>query len=297
VDECVQEYLKLSESVFEVDKVLKGIIPMGDDQCRFDFRKLENAIKNVVQTKLDDENAKMVDTSEAKVPTFVVATKALHAESPPTLFRSYRCKGHNASPCAIWEVARATSAAPTFFKEMKIAMPPLPAQTFVDGGFTYNNPAELALAEAQRICTTASKFCLVSIGTGRLKSVPVVSLYETKEQGSKLKGSSMMNSIPGVKTITKLPPGLGIVKKMAEACLSLATNTEPAHERLLRQSSNRERPFPYHRFNVVRDMQDIGLQEWRKMEEIAAHTMVYMEEAEGELRRDRCVQDLINLRP
>jgi predicted acylesterase/phospholipase RssA len=296
VDECVEEYLKLSKSVFEVDKVLKGIIPVGDNQCRFDFQKLEDAIKDVVQKKSGDANSKMADTTEAKVPTFVVATKALHAESPPTLFRSYRCRGHNASTCAIWEAARATSAAPTFFKEMKIATPPLPAQTFVDGGLTYNNPAELALAEGQRIWTSASKFCVVSIGTGRLKAVPVVKLYAAKTEGSS-KGSSMMNSIPGVKTVTKIPPGLRTLKNMAEACLALATNSEPAHQRLLRQSSNREQSFPYHRFNVARDMQDIGLQEWGKAEEIAAHTAVYMEETEGEFRRDRCVQDLMNLRP
>ena len=41
-------------------------------------------------------------------------------------------------------------------------------------------------------------------------------------------------------------------------------------------------------------MQDIGLQELNKMEEIAAHTSAYMEEGEGESKRNKCVQDLMS---
>ena len=290
MDECIEEYLELSKSVFEVDQVFKGIVPVGDDQCRFDYRKLETAIKNVVKKKLGDENAIMADTVD-NIPTFVVATKGLHADSPPTLFRSYQCHGHNASKCAIWEAGRATSAAPIFFKPIKIEIP-RPGATFVDGGLLNNNPAELALSEAKKIWTTAKTVRLVSLGTGRLKSVRIVQM----ESAPAPTWSGLVTWIPGVATAGRLPSGLAVLRNIGEACVQLTTNTEPVHERLLRQStsSNPDLQFPYHRFNVDRDMQDIGLEEWSKMEEMAAHTAAYMEGVQGEIKRNKCVHDLMN---
>jgi predicted acylesterase/phospholipase RssA len=229
------------------------------------------------------------------IPTFVVATKGLHADSPPTLFRSYQCHGHNASKCAIWEAVRATSAAPIFFKPITIEIP-RPGATFIDGGLVYNNPAELALSEAKKIWTTAKKVRLVSLGTGRLKSVRIVQI-ESGPPRKKARWSGVVTSrIPGVTTASRLPSGSAALLSIGEACVQLTTNTEPVHERLLRQStsSNPDLQFPYHRFNVDRDMQDIGLEEWSKMEEMAAHTAAYMEGAEGEIKRNNCVHDLMN---
>ena len=89
------------------------------------------------------------------------------------------------------------------------------------------------------------------------------------------------------------------MKKIAEACVQLATSSEPVHRRLFQQSqsSDPQKTFPYHRFNVDRDLQDIGLEEWGKMQEMTAHTAVYMEEGEGVLRTNNCVQDLMNPQP
>jgi predicted acylesterase/phospholipase RssA len=231
----------------------------------------------------------MADTAD-NIPTFIVATKALHADGPPTLFRSYQCQGHNASKCAIWEAGRATSAAPIFFKPIKIEIP-RPGATFVDGGVTHNNPAELALSEAKKIWTTAKKVRLVSLGTGRLKSVQIVQI-ESGPPTEKSKWSGVMTKV------SRLPSGSAALLSIGEACVKLTTNTEPVHQRLLKRSASTDpdEQFPYHRFNVDRDMQDIGLEEWRKVEEIAAHTSAYMEEAEGEINRNKCVHDLMNER-
>ena len=274
--------------------MLKGVIPVGDDACRFDYQKLENVLKNVIKRKLNDENAIMATAigDSPTVPTFVVATKALRAESVPTLFRSYRCRGHNSSKCSIWQAARATSAEPTFFKPIDIDVPP-PGDTYVDGGLTYNNPAELALSEATKLWPERTKVCLVSIGTGMLRSVPVVELQTSASicggGGSKLWG------IPGARTVSNLLPGALAVKRMAEACVQLATNSEPAHQRVFRLafSPDPQKRFQYHRFNVSRDMHNIGLEEWHKMREMGAHTAAYLGEGEGEIKRDECVRDLL----
>ena len=170
-----------------MDQVLKGVIPIGDNQCRFDYKKLEEEIQCVVKKKLGNENESMASTysdGAKMVPTFVVATKGLNAEGPPTLFRSYQCKGHDANRCAIWEAGRATSAAPTFFKPIEISIPK-PGGTFVDGGLAHNNPAELALSEAEKIWPKAKRFCLVSVGTGRLGSIRVVELTLMQVEGSR----------------------------------------------------------------------------------------------------------------
>jgi hypothetical protein len=281
--------MRLSKRVFEIDKIFMGVIPKGDNACRFDHQTLEDAMKDVIQTKLNDPNALVEDTNH--VPTFVVATNALHADSNPTLFRSYRCQGRNPNKCFIWEAARATSAAPTFFKPILIKVP-APGNTFVDGGLTYNNPAELALEEAQRLWPHSPKCCLVSIGTGRLSSVNIIA--KTSES-NEFSGSRFGGWIPGMKTVGNLSAGAKAVKAMAEACVRLTTNSEPAHQRLFKQSFSLDssKRFPYHRFNVERDMQDIGLEEWEKWEEMAAHSAAYMEAGEGIQKRDRCVEDLL----
>jgi patatin-like phospholipase/acyl hydrolase len=285
--------MRLSKRVFEIDKIFMGIIPTGDYACRFDYQTLEVAIKDVIRTKLNDPNAVMADRNPTSnhVPTFVVATDARHADGNPTLFRSYGCRGHNPDKCFIWEAARATSAAPTFFKPITIAAP-APGRTFVDGGLTYNNPAEPALEEAQRLWPDSSKCCLVSIGTGRLSSVKVM---EQPSKPNESNGSRFGEWIPGKQLVGNLTAGAKAVKAIAEACVQLTTNSEPAHQRLFKQSFSRDsgKRFPYHRFNVERDMQDIGLEEWEKWEEMAAHTAAYMEAGEGIQKRDRCVEDLM----
>lgn len=274
-----------------MDQVLNGVIPLGDDECRFDYKKLESVIKTLVEKKLRDENAIMADTTES-VPTFVVATKGLHADGPATLFRSYQCTGYNADKCAIWEAARATSAAPTFFKPIKIKIP-APGGTFVDGGLTHNNPAELALSEAQRIWSTVKRFCLVSIGTGRSKSVKIVDTNSYQLDGLRSKMATLSLVWRRVAT------GQTAITKIRKACVELASNSEPVHQRLFKVSTSKdpEKRFPYHRFNVERDMHEIELQEWRQMDAIGEHTATYMEEGEGETRRNQCVQDLMNPAP
>ena len=72
------------------------------------------------------------------------------------------------------DVARATSAAPTYFEPIDLDLQPLPnltlVETLVDGGIFANNPAMCAYADAKRILrsegTPNDPVLLVSIGTG-----------------------------------------------------------------------------------------------------------------------------------
>ena len=79
---------------------------------------------------------------------------------------------------------------------------------------------------------------------------------------------------------------------IAKACMDLAASSEPVHRRLRNLASTYpEKAFLYYRFNVERAMQNIGLQECKKMEEIGVHTDSYM--GDVELEMNRCVQDLM----
>jgi patatin-like phospholipase/acyl hydrolase len=70
------------------------------------------------------------------------------------------------------DAARASSAAPTFFEPALIS--PLPHNgrryCLVDGGVFANNPAMCAYVEARKIFPDASRYVVVSLGTGRTKT-------------------------------------------------------------------------------------------------------------------------------
>lgn len=71
-------------------------------------------------------------------------------------------------------VARATSAAPTYFEPMKLpAGTNIDHYTLIDGGVFANNPAACALVEARTTHPEAGDFLVVSLGAGALHhSVP-----------------------------------------------------------------------------------------------------------------------------
>jgi hypothetical protein len=303
VDECIDAYLDLSKEVFQVDQVLAGHIPVGDNCCRFDYNILERAIKKIIQEKLGDENCRMnaiPNTANKTCPAFVVAKTAANANASPTIFRTYRGKQARPSECALWQAARATSAAPTFFKPMSIDRP-RPAITYIDGGMGHNNPSEVALDEARRIWPTCTEFGLVSIGTGRPKANSIM-LSDAAEASSDIQQSlfeDIKSYVPKMVirswgTAKNLTPGVKALIGMAGALARLATNSEDVHQRVQRASRENEKRFPYFRFNVPRDVGDIGLGDWNRSEEMAAHTSNYMNEYDAEEQRGRCVEFLLS---
>jgi len=86
----------------------------------------------------------------------------------PIFFKSERAKNSPDSDFLMREVARATSAAPTYFPPEKIDTPdPLQYYALIDGGVIANNPAMCAYAEAIKM--GHPDVLMVSIGTGELR--------------------------------------------------------------------------------------------------------------------------------
>jgi patatin-like phospholipase/acyl hydrolase len=89
-------------------------------------------------------------------------------------FKSSKAKLDPNSDFLLKEVARSTSAAPTYFEANRVDVP-TEAQyyAFIDGGVYANNPAMCAYVEAKNKFPEADKIVVVSLGTGaRSQRIP-----------------------------------------------------------------------------------------------------------------------------
>ncbi|KAJ7841447.1 FabD lysophospholipase-like protein [Mycena leptocephala] len=240
VKDAVKAYGELSKEVFS------DVKSQGSDG-RFKASKLEKAIKGIVgaHSALQDPEEGMEDTRENPCKTFVCAMNAANM-SLPVLFRTYNTTNSPAMDCTIWQAGRATSAAPTFFKQIRIG-PPGIEEAFVDGGMGQNNPIAALLLEAQVVFPDHQIACIISLGTGQPHTI----------------------KIPTPSLLKRLFP-LDVI----EAIKGIATDCEKQHQ----LSAHHFDPVPhvYFRFNVERGMQDIQLNQWERLGDVAANTRQYL---------------------
>jgi patatin-like phospholipase/acyl hydrolase len=112
----------------------------------FQETNLSEALKEVLITSYDIEQ---------RSPYFFKRSKALKSK-------------HHDFP--MQKVARATSAAPTYFEPLKLETsdPLVDYYALIDGGVFANNPALCAYVEAKTTFPDATDFLVVSLGTGEL---------------------------------------------------------------------------------------------------------------------------------
>ena len=189
----------------------------------------------------------------------------------PTALRTYTIGAQAPIPCTIWQAARATSAAPTFFKSVRFGVPP---SAWVDAGFGFNNPARLVLNEAAKIWRDENDYfdrnrigCLVSLGTG----FPTVARLET---------GRLQNEIPS---------RLGIPVDVIKAMQSTITNTEPVANELRDDLTDEV----YFRFNVEQGLQAVELFDYEKLEIVKVDTTNYLLQREKDV--ERCTRSMAKL--
>lgn len=140
VDDCIDAYTKLSEKIFE-PVLSKANVPGRAIQKlraegKFEAHVLEEQIKQLLRKRGWPEEALLTDNSADAPKVFVTAVQAIDADS--VVIRSYnnsRAWDEVSSRCRIWEAARATSAASTFFDPITIGN-----IRYVDGALQDNNP-------------------------------------------------------------------------------------------------------------------------------------------------------------
>jgi patatin-like phospholipase/acyl hydrolase len=93
----------------------------------------------------------------------------------PFFFKNWHAKSKDdkKNNFYMWQVARATSAAPTYFEPFKLEIDNDNSYCFIDGGVFANNPAMCAFADAKVIYKDIEDILIVSLGTGEFtRSIP-----------------------------------------------------------------------------------------------------------------------------
>lgn len=161
-------------------------------------------IRWIFRPKYSEEGIEQVlkdffrDTLIGHALTFVIIPTYEIEDREHLFFNNYSVYGN----FYMRDVARATSAAPTYFPPVKITVSTRVHSkgylTLIDGGVFANNPAPYALHQA-KIMSSSENILLVSIGTGS-STVPIQ--YEKSRQWGLLGWSSALLSIvfsdPGV---------------------------------------------------------------------------------------------------
>ncbi|KAI9813524.1 MAG: hypothetical protein M1826_002493 [Phylliscum demangeonii] len=188
---------------------------------------LQNRVEDLVA--LQNRGDFMLDEADRSAlgKAFVAAMPA-HDMAHPRLFRTHSAREHASGNCKIWEAARATTAAATFFKRIVIGQ-----EEFIDAGIKCNNPAIRLLSEAQTVFGGDRPLnCLVSIGTGH----PGVIGLPKPDPFQKILPTAVIN----------------VLKRIATDCEGTAHELS---ERFANASSS------YFRFNVTHGAGSISLEE------------------------------------
>ncbi|KAF9470349.1 FabD/lysophospholipase-like protein [Pholiota conissans] len=238
VDSAIDHYDNLTKKIFSSRKL------WGDG--KFKATKLEAAIKSVVRSITGDSDSSLLEEGSGKFcRTFVCAKNAVNM-GIPVRFRTYPSRETHIN-CTIWEAARATSAAPTFFKRILIGRD----QPYIDGGLGYNNPCQTVLDEARSLFGDRQVGCLVSIGTGRVQAI----------------------AIERPRWFQQVIP-----TNVIDALVAITTDCERTHQEMSERFAKLSNT--YFRLNVEQGMQGIELSEWEKLSTVEAHTVQYMKERE-----------------
>src|SRR5947207_3996094 len=237
---------------------------LKSNTAKFDHKTLEDVFKSVIaKSPLNlQPDALLPEPDTCK--TFVVAIRTRGAGATAIRMRTYNTDDDDAFPAKIWEAARATSAAPTFFDPIVIN-----GIKYGDGGTGWNNPTAEAVAEAYRIWPARRIGCLLSIGTGL-------------EEANQLGNDHDMHSYGFSHALfQKLAPETSFKLEVARYCVASLTSCEKVHRDVSDKYPDRIIPNSnYFRFNVPQGMSRIGLEEWEKMGDIMALTEEYMDHGE-----------------
>jgi predicted acylesterase/phospholipase RssA len=194
--------------------------------------------------------------TQADNGSFVCATSRETSETVClTSYRTPRGNSDLLNSVTIWEACRATSAATSFFDPIAVGRF---GEEFVDGATGANNPVREVWDQAQLAWgpepLEGKIKCLVSIGTG----------------------------VPSLKTFKD------DVLHIGETLVSIATETEVTAERFRRERALLDSTGRYYRFNVVQGLEDIGLEEAKKVKEMAAATRRYISSQEVHKQMQTC---------
>ncbi len=165
----------------------------------------------------------------------------------PTLFRSWVPSSNQSYDCSIVQAARATTAAPTFFKAIEFGHPT--AQRYLDGGLWCNNPVKYVMDEARSLHPDRPISCVLSLGTGTTRVIGL----ERPDAFQNMLSTNFIRVLRGI-----------------------ATDCDEQSEAMAKQLNQRDKPNLYFRLNVNEGLQNVSLAEWSRLNEVESHTVQYL---------------------
>lgn len=259
LDECESAYSLLSETIFT--PVHNPANPLRvyrflNAQGKFSSTPLEDCIKSTIWSKQLSEDALLKNQDGDACRVFVCATRA--EDHSLAILRSYKTRRHDPlfNICKIWEAARATSAASTFFEPIEIGPS---RQNFVDGALTAkNNPIRSANTESRDIWPGEDRLIL-SIGTG---------------------------AAPG-QAVT------GNLVSLATRIKEIVVDSEQTDRDFRMENNEMVRNGRLYRFNVMHGLADVGLEEHQAVNRIATYTDRYLDHSDVFDMVQACVNNLV----
>ncbi|KAG8885679.1 hypothetical protein FRB97_000122 [Tulasnella sp. 331] len=173
ISDCIDAYKELSRRIFDISTIDKtnNFVRTG---AQYSAETLQQAFKFIIKEysgSMNPEEPMLEEHApENDCKVFVVAchTENLNQEVALHL-RTYKHRRVTAIPNSwkIWEAARATSAAPTYFPPMEVG-----DRSYTDGGVGFNNPILLVIVEARNVYgPTRPIGCIISLGTGMTSNI------------------------------------------------------------------------------------------------------------------------------
>ena len=164
--EAVDLYLKKGGDIFDVSWVQKIRSAGGLRDEKFSAKELEKALKVYFG------NLKLSELLKpCLITSYEIAGRFAH------FFTQHDARKNKNYDYLVREVARATSAAPTYFEAARVKSFANKYYPLIDGGVFANNPALCAYAEARKLFkkrggkkfVIAGNMVILSIGTGQVK--------------------------------------------------------------------------------------------------------------------------------
>lgn len=267
VDECIDAYKKLARKVFS-RKSLRGRLSGGFTKPKYSHKRFDEVIASLYRQKSLKMEYAMEDLH--KKPELVCTVVCTELETNWTkrrkqkkvLLCSHRCRPgpgvtNPYETCTVCDAARATSAAPTYFKEKKVGK-----RILVDGGYgETNNPSSNAyrhylLNPYAPELESSDNIHWINIGTG------------TWPEGAAPPNQSWLRHLlPG--TVNKMLNSVRDLMAIATECEATAAQMR-FYERL-------ESGLAFVRFSADTGLHTIALDRHDELENIERKTMAYLE--------------------
>jgi hypothetical protein len=283
VDECIEAYKKLAKEVFG-RKSLRGRLSGGFAKPKYSDERFDRVIASLydrhgdldLQYKMEDlrRNPKLVCTV---VCTELETNWTKRRKRNKVLLCSHCCRYET---CRVCDAARATSAAPTYFKEKKVGK-----RILVDGGYgETNNPSLNAYRHylfnprnAPEL-TSSDDIHWVNIGTGTWpKNAPPPTQ-------------------PWLRYL--LPGAANTMLNSVRDLMAIATECETTAD-YMRTYERLQSRFSFSRFSADTGLHTIALDRHDELEKIEQRTAAYLQKRSVKRELERvaaCLREGIQLR-